>query len=92
MVQEEPLKEFPAPPGSPAVLEQSTDLRLREHEADTQRKLAFRLVWVLVAVIAASYGAALAGEWSRVKDWTQLVFGAVLGLAGTAVGFYFAKK
>ena len=67
---------------------------LVEHLHRARYSLVRRLLWLLAGVLAGGVAMLLTTRWTRltadeVSDFITMVFGAVVALAGCAVGFYF---
>jgi uncharacterized membrane protein YfcA len=54
--------------------------------------LALAFTLLTVAVVILSFRSANQAGWPEVKEWLTIVFPAVTGLLGSAVGFYFGER
>lgn len=68
-----------------------------QHTAVTQAKIAFRLIWVLVGVIAVGAVLLATSKWTGLKaenvsDFFGVAFGAVVTLATAATSFWFGSQ
>lgn len=61
---------------------------------DIRALLAAGLTILFILMIVAIFVSAVYGgeQWSRVQEFTQIAFGTVAGLVGSAVGFYFGSQ
>lgn len=59
----------------------------------TRSVLALRVLWLLVAVVAALLGAVISGlrEWNELEGLSASVLPGVLTVVGTVLGFYFGS-
>jgi hypothetical protein len=82
-----PLAEVPFPKGG-AVYDPAKD---RE---TTRSKLALRVVWLLVGVVALLMGSVISelNTWEEVEGMASSVLPAVLTVVGTVLGFYFGSE
>lgn len=71
------------------------EANLTKHREDTRRWLAVAIMAATV-ILAVLYGIAAlwASEeaWTRAEGPTNAIFTAFVGLAGSAIGYYFAKS
>ncbi len=67
---------------------------LDQQRETTRGKLATRLGWLLIVMVAALFvSAAVGGEqWTRIQEFSQIAFGAITGFVGTVIGFYFGSQ
>jgi len=61
---------------------------------DVRAKLASRFSWLFIFVAAALLVSAVFGgeQWARVQEYSQIIVGAVTGVVGTIIGFYFGSQ
>jgi hypothetical protein len=61
-------------------------------QEDTRSQLAKGLVWILFVIVVGAFVTAWTGAIEPVLKVLQVVFGPIVALVGSAVGFYFAVR
>ncbi len=61
---------------------------------DVRAKLASRFSHLFMFVVVALLASAIFGgeQWTRVQEYSQIIVGAVTGVVGTIIGFYFGSQ
>jgi hypothetical protein len=65
-----------------------------EKREDVRAKLATRFSYLFIFVVIALLVSAVVGgeQWARVQEYSQIIVGAVTGVVGAIIGFYFGSQ
>lgn len=65
-----------------------------EKREDVRAKLATRFSYLFIFVVIALLVSAVFGgeQWARVQEYSQIIVGAVTGVVGAIIGFYFGSQ